>query len=160
MVQLKKKNFDTTVRPIAVTFPKSIMKKKNGIAYTNVKFVTQEDEEPLLRLLSPLNEEDIVFGTGPDKELAINNEEKAWKRLLKRLGLDEKYPHNGRLKKSIHSIKAFTFTAAVDAVNETYAHAYGDHSMYTKTYLRWSTQKKIEQFKKLEKAISIYTKTV
>jgi integrase len=157
MVQLKKKNFDTTVRPISVTFPKSIMKKKNGVAYTNVKFVTKEDEASLLKLLAPLNNEDLVFGTTSNKALAINNEEKAWKRLMIKLGLDEKYPHNGRLKRSIHSIKAFTFTAAVDAVNETYAHAYGDHSMYTKTYLRWSTQKKIEKFKKLEKSISIYS---
>ena len=160
MVQLKKKNFDTTVRPISVTFPKSIMKKKNGIAFTNVKFVTLEDEVPLLKLLAPLNDDDLVFGTGPNKELAANNEETAWKRLMKKIGLDERYAHSGRLKKSIHSIKAFTFTAAVDAVNETYAHAYGDHSMYTKTYLRWSTEKKIEKFRKLEKFISIYTTTV
>ena len=160
MVQLKKKNFDTTVRPICVTFPKSIMKKKNGIAFTNIKFIIQEDEVGLLRLLAPLNDEDLVFGTNSDKYLAGNNEETAWKRLMIKLGFDEKYEHNGRLKKNIHSIKAFTFTAAVDAVSETYAHAYGDHSMYTKTYLRWSTEKKIEKFRKLEKFISIYTKTI
>lgn len=160
MVQLKKKNFDTTVRPIAVTFPKSIMKKKNGVSFTNIKFVIKEDEVPLLKLLAPLNDDDLVFGTTSNKELAINNEETAWKRLMIKLNLAEKYPHNGRLKKSIHSIKAFTFTAAVDAVSETYAHAYGDHSMYTKTYLRWSNEKKIENFRKLEKSISIYTKII
>lgn len=160
MVQLKRKNFDTTVRPITVTFPKIIMKKKNGIAFTNVKFIIEEDELPLLRLLAPLKEDDLVFGTNSDKELAVNNEETAWKRLMIKLNMNEVYAHNGRLKKSIHSIKAFTFTSAVDAVNETYAHAYGDHSMYTKTYLRWSTEKKIEKFRKLEKFISIYTKTI
>lgn len=159
MVQLRKKHFDTTVRPIQVTFPKSIMKKKNGIAFTNIKFVTTENEEGLLKLLDSLpSDESLVFGTGENKELAVNNEEKTWKRLVMSLGFTDKYAHNGRLKKNIHSIKAMTFTAAVDAVDETFAHAYGDHSMYTKTYLRWPLEKKIEKFRKLEPHISIYTK--
>jgi len=51
-----------------------------------------------------------------------------------------------------------TFTAAEDAVNETYAHAYGDHTRYTKTYLRWSEEKKIRKFRLLEPHITIYTK--
>lgn len=158
MVQLRKKHFDITVRPIAVTFPKAIMKKKNGVSFTNVKYVITEDEEPILKLLATLGDEDLVFGTNEDKELAVNTEEKTWNRLVKKLGFTEKYSHNGRLKKNIHSIKAMTFTAAEEAVDETYANAYGDHARYTKTYLRWSPEKKIEKFRKLEALISPYTK--
>jgi hypothetical protein len=158
MVQLRKKHFDVTIRPIAVTFPKGIMKKKNGISFTNVKYVITEDEEPLLKLLAPLHDDDLVFGTNEDKELAVNTEEKTWNRLVQKLGFTEKYAHNGRIKKNIHSIKAMTFTAAEEAVDETFAHAYGDHARYTKTYLRWSPEKKIEKFRKLEALISPYTK--
>ena len=158
MVQLRKKHFNTEVRPIEVTFPKSIMKKKNGISFTNVKYVITEDEEPLLKLLAPLHDDDLVFGTNEDKELAVNTEEKTWNRLVKKLGFTAKYAHNGRIKKNIHSIKAMTFTAAEEAVDETFAHAYGDHARYTKTYLRWSPEKKIEKFRKLEALISPYTK--
>lgn len=159
MVQLRKKHFNLEVRPIQITFPKSIMKKKNGIAYTNIKFVAEEDEAPLLKLLSTIQDDDLVFGTGEEKGLAVNNEETAWVRVLKRVGLTEKYAHSGRYKKNIHSIKAMTFTAAEEAVSETFAHAYGDHAMYTKTYLRWSIDKKVAKFRLLEPHISIYTKT-
>jgi len=159
MVQLRKKHFDTTVRPISVTFPKSIMKKKNGISYTNVKYVITEDEEPLLKLLENYNDEDLVFGNNEDPYYAVHNEERAWSVVVNRydVKLGKRYAHSGRLKKSIHSIKALTFTAAVEAVNETYAHAYGDHSRYTKTYLRWTKEQKILKFRLLESHISIYT---
>ena len=60
----------------------------------------------------------------------------------------------------VHSIKSLTFTAAEDAVSETFANAYGDHSRYTKNYLRWSKEKKIKKFKLLEPHISMYTKVI
>jgi len=158
-VQLKKKNFDTTVSPIKVTFPAHIMKKSNGKSNTNHKYIIKEDEVELVKLLDQYsNDDDLVFGTNTNVELAINNEEKCWNRLVKKLGYTDVYSHNLRLKKNIHSIKAMTFTAAEDAVNETYAHAYGDHTRYTKTYLRWSEEKKIRKFRLLEPHITIYTK--
>lgn len=160
MIQLRKRHFNLEVRPIEITFPKSIMKKKNGVSFTNVKYVLEEDQDALIQLLTPLSDDDLVFGTNEKKELAVNTEEKVWSRLVKKLGLGETYKHNGWLKKNIHSIKAMTFTAAVKAVNETYANAYGDHSRYTKNYLRWPKEEKIENFKKLERLISIYTTTV
>ena len=70
----------------------------------------------------------------------------------------ETYKHSGFLKKSIHTIKAFTFTAAEAAVNETYAHAYGDHWRYTKNYLRWTDEEKIAKFRWMEPHLSLYTK--
>lgn len=155
-LQLRKKHFDTTVSPIAVTFPASIMKKKNGKSYTNTKYVISEDEKGVLQLLDGLHDNDLVYGNGTNIELAINNEEKAWGRLVNRVGYGDRYQHNNHLKKNIHSIKSMTFTAAEDAVNETYANAYGDHSRYTKNYLRWSDEKKIAKFKLLEPHISMY----
>lgn len=160
MIQLRKRHFNTKVRPIAVTFPKAIMKKKNGISFTNIKYVIEEDEEGILKLLENLLDDDLVFGTTENVELAINNEEKTWSRLVQGLGFTARYKHNNRLKKNIHSIKSMTFTAARKAVDTDYANAYGDHAAYCKNYLRLSDDEKISYFRKLEPFISMYKKIV
>jgi hypothetical protein len=136
------------------------MKKKNGISFTNFKYVIEEDEEGVLQLLENLLPDDLVFGTTENVELAINNEEKTWSRLVQNLGFTARYKHNNRLKKNIHSIKSMTFTAARRAVDTDYANAYGDHAAYCKTYLRLSDEEKIDYFKRLEPYITMYTKTV
>lgn len=160
MVQLRKKHFNTKIRPIAVTFPKSIMKKKNGIAFTNVKYIIKEDEKGLLKLLDKLQDDDLVFGTNEKVELAINNEEKTWSKLVQSLGFTARYKHNNHLKKNIHSVKSLTFTAARKAVDGDYANAYGDHAEYCKNYLRLTDDEKIGYFKRLEPFISMYQKTI
>ena len=160
MCQLRKRNFNTKVRPIAVTFPKSIMKKKNGIAFTNVKYVIEEDEKGILKLLENLLPDDLVFGTSENVDLARNNEEKTWRRLVTSLGFTAKYKHNNFLKKNIHSTKSMTFTAARKAVDSDYANAYGDHAEYCKNYLRLTDEEKIAYFRKLEPHITMYKKIV
>jgi hypothetical protein len=159
-VQLRRKHFNTDVRPIEVFFPAAIMKKKNGKSCSNTKYVITEDEEEVLQLLDGLKDTDLVYGTNENVELALNNEEKTWSRLMENIGFGDRYEHNNHLKKNIHSIKSMTFTAAEEAVNETFAHAYGDHSRYTKTYLRWSAEKKIKKFRLLEPYISMYTQVI
>lgn len=159
MVQLRKKHFDTTKRPIEVFFPKSIMKKKNGISYDNTKYVIEEDEEGILKLLSTIKDDDLVFGVTENVTLAVNDEEKVWSRLVQNLGFTARYKHNNFLKKNIHSTKSMTFTFARKAVDLDFANAYGDHSAYIKNYLRLSDEEKIVYFKRLEPYISMYTKT-
>lgn len=159
MVQLRRKHFNIDVRPIEVTFPKHIMKKKNGISYTNVKYIIKEDEEDLLDYLKRFPDpESLIWGTNENVLNAVSAEEHYWSRLMVRMGYDQKYFHSGRMKKSIHTIKSLTFTAAEEAVDETYANAYGDHSRYIKNYLRWTKKQKIEKFRKLEKHISFFSR--
>ena len=160
MVQLKLENFDTTVRPIRVTFPAHIMKRnKRGESKTVVKYVIQENESGLLQYLKGFTDpRAIVFGCNPNPMSAVGNEEKYWNRLVKRLGYTDVYRHNGRLKKNIHSIKAFTETQAEEAVNKFYADAYGDHSSYLKQYIRWKEDKKIAKFRLMEPLLNLYTK--
>jgi len=161
MVQLRVKHFNTDVRPIEVFFPKHIMKKKKGVSYSNTKYVTQEDEDDLLEFLSTFDDpEALVWGTNENSLTSLHAEERAWWRLMQRphVNFTETYKHSNFLKKSIHTIKAFTFTAAEAAVNETYAHAYGDHWQYTKTYLRWTNEQKIAKFRLMEPHLSLYTK--
>lgn len=159
MVQLRKKHFDITKRPIEINFPASIMKKKNGVSYANTKYVIKEDEKGMLKLLEmTLNDESLVFGITEDTALAVNDEEKVWSKLVCKLEFTARYKHNNFLKKNLHSIKSLTFTAARKAVDVDYAHAYGDHTEYCKNYLRESDETKIGYFKKLEPLISVYTK--
>lgn len=159
MVQLRLENFNTTVRPIQVTFPAHIMKKdKNGESKTVIKYVTTENEFDLIKLLDTYhNPRDIIFGTNVIPKKAVHNEEKFWSKRVKKLGFTEVYRHSGRLKKNIHSIKAFTETQAEEAVDKFYADAYGDHASYLKQYIRWSDQKKIEKFRLLEPLLNLYT---
>lgn len=159
-VQLRKKHFNIEVRPIEIFFPAAIMKKKDGKSSSNTKYVITEDEEELLQLLKNYDDEDLVFGTNEDPQSAVHNEERAWRTIVnnKNVQLNQKYKHNNKLKKTLHSIKSMTFTAAEEAVDETYANAYGDHTRYTKNYLRWTKEKKIAKFRLLEQHISIYTK--
>lgn len=158
-VQLVKKDFNTKVRPIAVTFRKGIMKKKNGIAYTNVKYVTEEDTDVVLQLLDMCESENsLVFGTSENIELAKNNEEKAFARMADLMGMGDRYSHNNRRKKNLHSIKSMTFTIAREAVDLDYANAYGDHVEYCRNYLRQNDEKKISYFRKMEPYLALYTK--
>lgn len=158
MCGLKKKNFNTTVRPIQVTFPARIMKKKKGKSVTVTKFVSSENEDDIIALLEKYDDDDLVFVNNSDLRLAAKNEGTRWNTLVKKLGFTEVYEHNGHLKKNIHSIKAFTETAAEDAVDEAYANAYGDHKRYLPQYIRWSLEKKVSKFKAMEPLIALYQK--
>ncbi len=160
MCQLRLENVNTDVRPIEITFPRHIMKGKK---MSSVKYVIKENEEDFLQFLKNYsNPRDLLFGTNENARSAVNNEEIIWRDLMIKIGFDEKYRHNGRLKKNIHSIKAFTETAAEDAVDAFYANAYGDHTgrNYLAQYIRWSYEKKIKKFRKMEPLLSIYTKFV
>ena len=163
MVQLIKENFDTSKVAsggyIEITFPASIMKKKNGVSYENVKYVIKEDEEAMLKLLDQTPAGGLVFGVTRNVKLAINDEEKVWSRLVTNLGLGQRYKHNGFLQLSLHTIKSLTFTAARKAVDLDFANAYGDHVDYIRNYLRLSDEEKIEYFKRLEPYITMWTKT-
>ncbi len=159
MVQLRKEDFDTTKRPIEITFRASIMKKKNGVSYENTKYVIEEDEEGMLKLLDQIPDGGLVFGITENVKLAINDEEKVWSNLVTKLGLAERYKHNGFLKLSLHTIKSLTFTAARKAVDLDFANAYGDHADYIRNYLRLSDEEKIAYFKQLEPYITFWNKT-
>lgn len=156
MCSLRRENVNINVRPIEITFPKHIMKGKKR---TVIKYVSQENQEDFLGFLQQYsNPRDLLFGTNENAKVAANTEQKIWNKHVKKLGFTDTYRHNGRLKKNIHSIKAFTETAAEEAVDAFYANAYGDHENYLAQYIRWSSEKKIQKFNALEKHIALYTK--
>ncbi len=100
-----------------------------------------------------------MFADNLDPRKAAKNEGTRWNNLVQspQIGFTEKYAHNRRLKKNIHSIKAFTETAAEEAVDKHYADAYGDHDIYLKDYVRWSEEKKIAKFRAMEPLLALYS---
>ena len=162
MVMLRKKDFDLTKDPVIVTFRKSTMKGKKRTVH---KMISRETLPGLKMALRKLNDEDLSFGTNPDPKKARDNEETHWSRLVKKLGKNdpkwlEKYP-NGRLKKNIHSIKAFTETQVKEATKDKdFADAYGDHERYLQQYIRIPEERKIQLFRQAETRLSLYEKHI
>jgi len=77
--------------------------------------------------------------------------------ISKSIGLNEKYEHNGHLKKSFHSMRAFVSSQIYDETRDSeYAHAYIGHSAYLKQYLRKSPEKRAEMFLEVEPALMVF----
>tara|TARA_R100000306_G_C4372723_1_gene140694 strand:- start:441 stop:1451 length:1011 start_codon:yes stop_codon:yes gene_type:complete len=157
-LRIKKGDFNFIVRPVSVEFRRSIVKGKTR---KRVQFIDEETLELILPLVKDLEPEDFVFR----KSLAItdtterDNIIKNWNDQVKKLGFTAKY-ENGRLKKNIHSIRAFCMTQFEKATNRDLAHAYGGHRQYLDQYFRRSYSEKAADFEKAEKYLSIFTKYV
>jgi len=156
-VMLRKKDFDLTKDPAIVTFRKSTMKRKKRTVY---KMLSRETIPGHRRVLSIIEDEETVFGTYEDPKKARSSEEAHWSRLVKSLGYTEKYP-NGRLKKNMHSIKAFTETQVKEATKDKdFADAYGDHELYLQQYIRIAEEGNIQLFRQAEPHLSLYETTI
>ena len=156
-VMLRKQDFDLTKDPATVTFRKASMKGKKRTVH---KMISRETLPGLRLVLSKLDDEDLAFGTNQDPKKARDNEEVHWSRLVKRLGYAQKYA-NGRLKKNIHSIKAFTETQVKEATKDKdFADAYGDHERYLQQYIRIPDERKIQLFRQAEPRLSLYETTI
>jgi len=152
-MRVKKKYFDLTTAPVTVNIPKSIVKGKTK---KRTAFLTRESTPLIRQLLKNLGPEDFVFTDSTNEDSAKSNEERAWNRLMKRLGFTEKKT-NGHLKKNIHSIRAFNMTALKEATKDPdYAHGYGGHKKYLEQYIRLPLDRQIQLFKQSEPNLSIF----
>ena len=157
-LRIKKSDFNFEANPVSVEFRRSIVKGKTR---SRIQFIDEETQELIFPLVKDLEPEDFVFR----KSLAItdtterDNIIKNWNDQVKKLGFTEKY-QNGRLKKNIHSIRAFCMTQFEKATNRDLAHAYGGHRQYLDQYFRRSYSEKAADFEKAEPYLSIFTKYV
>lgn len=158
MVRLKKENFDMTKDPPTVTFPKHIVKGKTS---RRVQYLTRETAPRVGILLKNKQPGDLVFSTNPKNDrLARLNEVRAWNNLVQSLGFTAKYQNN-RLKKNIHSVRAFCITQCKEATKDAdYAHAYGGHKRYLQQYIRLAEERKIQLFRECEPKLSIYETSI
>jgi len=144
--------------PIEIRLPARITKKNRA----RITYVTRETEHDLRQHLKNLNELDLVFGTNPETYLAVQNEIHYLGKLRTKLAkinpvFAERYEHNGRFKKNLHSLRAFTSTQAEEVHGESYAHALIGHKKYLAEYIR--NKKKLPSlYKMVEPKLMIYEK--
>ena len=152
-MRMKRKYFDLTTDPITVILPKSIVK---GKTMKRTVFLTRETSPIIRQLLKGLDPEDQVFTDSKNEDTARSNEERAWRRLMKKLKFTETKTE-GHLKKSIHSIGSFNMTAMKEATKDPdYAHGYGGHKRYLQQYIRLPLERQIQLFRQSEPNLSVF----
>lgn len=155
-LRIKKSDFNFQIKPVSVEFRRAIVKGKTR---KRVQFIDTETLEFIMPLVQDLEPDDYIFR----KTMAIpdtterDNVIKNWNDLVRKLGFITKY-ENGRLKKNIHSIRAFCMTQFEKATNRDLAHAYGGHRQYLDQYFRRSYSEKSADFLKAEPYLSLFTK--
>ena len=153
-LQVRKKYFDFTVEPVKVLFPKSIVKGKRRKRYV---FLTHETANFVKPVLDKLKDDDLVFCSNENIVQATATERNAFDYMRDKIGLSEKYSHNKRFKKSIHSFRAFCYTQCKLATGDAdYAHGYIGHDRYLMTYERMEEREKIDLFNRCTPRLSIF----
>lgn len=156
LVQIRKRDIDTTKTPIQIRIQASYTKTKKA----RIVFVTRETAPMLKRLLGKKTDEQLVFGTNEDPYVAKGTEKAEFTYYREQLAKDypefgERYQSNRRHKKTIHSIRSFTATQCTEAIDEAWGHGYIGHKKYLSQYIR--NQSKIpELFKRTENYLMIY----
>jgi len=144
--------------PVEIRIPAKLTKKSKA----RITYVTRETEHDLRQHLENKNDLDLVFGNNPNTILAVQNEEHYFRLLRTKLAkinpvFAERYEHNGRFKKNLHSLRAFTSTQAEDVHGESYAHGLIGHKKYLAQYIR--NKKKLPgMYKMIESKLMIYEK--
>lgn len=157
-LQVKKKYFDFSVTPTKVLLPKKIVKGKKRKRYV---FLTHETDNFVKPVLDKIKDDDLVFTSNSNIVQATASERDAFNYMREDTKLTEKFEHNGRFKKTIHSFRAFTYTQLKLATKDAdYAHGYIGHDKYLITYERIEEQEKIDQFNRGVPRLSIFEDTV
>ena len=157
-MQIRKKNFDFSVEPAKVFFPKSIVKGKRRKRYV---FLTHETGNFVKPVLEKLKDEDLVFTSNEYVVNASAAERDAFDYMREKIGLTEKSSHNKRFKKTIHSFRAFCYTQSkLGTGDPDYAHGYIGHDRYLATYERMEESEKIDLFNRCAPRLSIFEDVV
>lgn len=157
-LQVKVKNIDFDQSPALVTLPIEITKGKKA---TRFQYLTRECTPLIRTLCNGMNPDQCIFTDARDVYSANVFEHSSLNTVLKNLKLDEKYEHNGRLKKSFHSMRAFTFSQIYNNTRDSeYAHAYLGHDTYLKQYLRKTPKERTKMFEEIEPALMIFGETM
>jgi len=155
LLQLQKKHFDTSLTYTKIYFPRKIVKWKRR---SKTCFLTPETEKLVKPILEKLDKEDFVFRRNEQSlDLARENELRAFRDLMNKLGYDKKRK-TGRLIKSFHSIRKFCMKQISLELDETIARDYGGHYDWGKVYFTKSDQEKMETFEKCMPKLCLFEK--
>jgi len=156
LVQLRKSDFDLEKYPVEIKIQARYTKTKKA----RVAYITRETSPMVKRLLSKMNNDDLVFGTNEDVDVAKSAEKTLFAYYRNQLAVDypefgEIYQSNNRHKKTIHSIRSFTATQCANAIDETWGHGYVGHKKYLGQYIR-NQEKHAEMFLRSENHLMVY----
>ena len=154
-IQLIKSDIDTVKNPIEIHIRAETTKTRKS----RTVFVTSETCPMLINRLKKLNDSDLVFATNDDPQKAVRNETLMFKYYRNKSGMTEKYSHNGRHKKNIHSFRAFACTQIAEVHGEEFAHGYIGHSKYMEMYIR-RKEKLPQMFKQCENNLMLYESVI
>jgi hypothetical protein len=118
-------------------------------------FISSETSHMLKNKLKQLSDDNLVFATNSDPIKAVRNETLMFKYYRKKTGMTEKYSHNGRHKKNIHSLRAFACTQVAEVHGEEFAHGYIGHTKHLPMYIR-RKDKLPQMFKRCEPKLTLY----
>ena len=153
LMNVRKKDLDLSTKRITVKIPPNT-KTRTG----RTTFFTKEVEEKIKKRLGKLNPDDYVFCKKSPYSGAFNFR-LALRRILKRLGLDEKYQSNNYSKISPHSFRAYFFTKAARKHDDNYAHRMIGHGGYLMQYDRMTEEEKMNMYIELEPDLVVYDQT-
>ena len=154
--QIRKEDVDITGKRIKITIQAKYTKTKK----TRICHITRETEPSLLRLCKEKQGSELLFGTNEDPDVAKGSYQTAFAYYRKRLGKTypeflEIHQHNGRHKKTIHSIRSYSSTQCSIAIDETWGHEYIGHKKYLGQYIR-NQNKFLQKFIRSENRLMVY----
>ncbi len=158
LVQVRKRDIDFSKEPVEIHLTAKVAKGRKA----RIIYVTRETAPDLENHVKSMKELDLVFGTNESPKQSVENEVSYFRDLREKLAeinpvFKERYEHNNRFKKNIHSLRAFTSTQADEVHGENYAHGLIGHKKYLSQYIR-DQKKNPEKYKKLEPKLMIYEK--
>lgn len=158
LCQVRRRDIDFEKDPVEIYLPAKITKGKKA----RIVYISMETAPDLQRHCRTLDELDLVYGTNENVKKSVENEIAYFGNLRKKLSsinpvFAERYEHNNRFKKNIHSLRSFTSTQAEEVHGVEYAHGLIGHKKYLAQYIR-NKKKLPSMYKKLEPQLLIYEK--
>ena len=154
ITQLKKENIHTDMKRIMVKIPAKITKKRRG----RTTFFSTEAAKLIMPRLKELDDEDLVFGTNQDPLTGVLEEITYLRRLLQKMGINDKYETNGRNVVTTHSFRAF-FITKLSRYDVNLAKYFTGQKGYLLQYDRLTDKEKLEYYMKYEPHLLVSDKS-
>ncbi len=156
LCQIRKRDVEIGGKRIKISIQSRYTKTKRA----RICYITKETEPSFLRLYKNKEENELLFGTNEDSEIAKGAFQTSFAYYRDKIAkthpeFGEKYQSNDRHKKTIHSIRSYTSTQCSIAIDETWGHEYIGHKKYLGQYIRNQDQF-LEKFIRSENQLMIY----
>lgn len=151
LIQVRKRDLDFSQKRVMI----KISSKNTKTHKSRTVFLTKEATSYLMPRLKQLDDNDLVFTDNPNAKDVVTKEGILFGQWLDKIGFDAKYESNGRRKITMYSFRSYFFGVCADAHREAYAHRMTGHGGYLKQYDRWSNEKKLEYYLKVEPLLTV-----